>query len=556
MSNIIAQQLFRDGLDSFKKKKFPMSQEYFEKLLVILPSNIGVLENLALAYYFDNKFYQSELRLKQIIKLGKKDKGIIETLLATLIRQDKIKELTRYTKEGKSIIDPKYQISEKFITPTIPENSEEIDYFRNQALNNLQPDKDEENIILDIDNQLIDPPGFRFSYDKYNNLKINTKIVKFLKKTYPILNKNFHFGISKNNKIKIGFISQFFSKHTIGKLFKGIIFNLDQTKFEIKVFHLHSTKKDSIFFEFLEKEKKFQLKNIILPKKFEDKIKIVENEGLDIIFYPDIGMSSELYYLTFLRLAKYQLTSWGHPETTGNPNIDYFLSSSLLEVESSEKKYSEKLLLSKYLPMYFYRPSQKPINDSDISKQNIYSCPQTLIKLHPNFDEVIKKILEKDKKAKIFFIKDKNKAYYKKIINRFDKKMSIYMDRIKFLDPMSEEEYINHCGTSSVLLDPLFFGAGNSFHESMFYGTPTVSLPTNYLKSRIVLGAYKQMKVDKAPIVSSIEDYADLAVELANNDTKKILDQKKYYQDCALNELYENEKALLDVEDNLIKLTK
>ena len=49
MSNIIAQQLFRDGLDSFKKKKFPMSQEYFEKLLVILPSNIGVLENLALA---------------------------------------------------------------------------------------------------------------------------------------------------------------------------------------------------------------------------------------------------------------------------------------------------------------------------------------------------------------------------------------------------------------------------------------------------------------------------------------------------------------------------
>ena len=225
MSNIIAQQLFRDGLDSFKKKKFPMSQEYFEKLLVILPSNIGVLENLALAYYFDNKFYQSELKLKQIIKIRKKDKGIIETLLATLIRQDKIKELTRYIKEGKSIIDPKYQISEKFITPTIPENSEEIDYFRNQALNNLQPDKDKENIILDIDNQLIDPPGFRFSYDKYNNLKINTKIVKFLKKTYPILNKNFHFKISKNDKIKIGFISQFFSKHTIGKLFKGIIFS-------------------------------------------------------------------------------------------------------------------------------------------------------------------------------------------------------------------------------------------------------------------------------------------------------------------------------------------
>ena len=114
-------------------------------------------------------------------------------------------------------------------------------------------------------------------------------------------------------------------------------------------------------------------------------------------------MSSQLYYLTFLRLGKYQITSWGHPETTGNSNIDYFLSSKLLEINEQEaqKHYSEKLVLCEYLPMYLSGKYKK--NDDEIKSNNVYSCPQTLFKLHPDFDEVVFKILEKDKKAKIFY---------------------------------------------------------------------------------------------------------------------------------------------------------
>ena len=37
--------------------------------------------------------------------------------------------------------------------------------------------------------------------------------------------------------------------------------------------------------------------------------------------------------------------------------IDYFLSSELLETSGVEKRYSEKVILSKYLPMFFYKPN-------------------------------------------------------------------------------------------------------------------------------------------------------------------------------------------------------
>ena len=43
------------------------------------------------------------------------------------------------------------------------------------------------------------------------------------------------------DKIKLAFISEYLTSHTIGKLFKGIIFNLDPNKFDIILFHTHKT---------------------------------------------------------------------------------------------------------------------------------------------------------------------------------------------------------------------------------------------------------------------------------------------------------------------------
>ena len=92
-------------------------------------------------------------------------------------------------------------------------------------------------------------------------------------------------------------------------------------------------------------------------------------------------MSTNLYFLTLYKLARYQITTLGHPETTGNNKIDYFLSSKLLETDNYEKRYTEKVILSESLPMYFYKPEIKlKLNRNDLTKKNIYSCPQAIFK--------------------------------------------------------------------------------------------------------------------------------------------------------------------------------
>ena len=121
-----------------------------------------------------------------------------------------------------------------------------------------------------------------------------------------------------------------------------------------------------------------------------------------------------------------------------------------------------------------------------------------------------------------------------------------------FLDPLSRDNYINHLGTSSVLLDPLYFGAGNSFHESMVYGTPTITMPTKFIKSMIVNAAYIQMEIDNPPVVGNKKEYVELAIDIANKDN--LLEIKKYYQKRAIEKLFNTTKAGEEFNQILIGL--
>tara|TARA_B100000959_G_scaffold46743_1_gene47605 strand:+ start:84 stop:1763 length:1680 start_codon:yes stop_codon:yes gene_type:complete len=541
---------FEEGIKFFQKKDFKKAQFYFEKTLEVAPNSSPTLENLSKSYLETGDYDKAEKILKYFISLNKENDQIAYKLLydiySTLNKYDELKNLTK-TAINKNKFDNEFQLKSSLFYPSFFNSLEEIDEIRKKFTDEVEKLIQNEKVPnLDLSEKLFQPPNFKLSYDGYDNLEINKKLIKLYKKIYPGLESIGEYSFSKNEKIKIGFISEFFSDHTIAKLFKGIIYKLNKENFEVYVFHSNKTLPGKIFNEINESVVSYNYENIILPKDFHEKVKTIRNKNLDLLLYPDIHMSTNLYYLTLLRLAKFQITSWGHPETTGNNKIDFFLSSKLMETDGYQNNFSEKVLLSNYLPMYFYKPKITfALKKEDMLSRNIYFCPQSLFKMHPSFDEAIKKILHKDKKAQIFFIKDRKEILSKMFFKRLNKIMSENVDRINFIDRLTPEEFVHYCGKVSVLLDPFWFGAGNTFHESMLYGTPTVTMPTKYLKSRVVAGAYKQMQIDDAPIFNNIDDYVDKCVELANQDN---LDLKMYYKEQAEKNLFENSNVIDDLE--------
>ena len=59
--------------------------------------------------------------------------------------------------------------------------------------------------------------------------------------------------------------------------------------------------------------------------------------------------------------------------------------------------------------MIYPKPIVKKLSENELQRKNIYSCPQTLFKIHPDFDQIIFDIIEMDKKAIVYLIKDRKK---------------------------------------------------------------------------------------------------------------------------------------------------
>mgnify|MGYP001158304139 CR=1 FL=1 len=116
-----------------------------------------------------------------------------------------------------------------------------------------------------------------------------------------------------------------------------------------------------------------------------------------------------------------------------------------------------------------------------------------------------------------------------------------------FIDRLNLSDFISLCDCVDVLLDPIYFGGGNTFLESMLVGTPTVTMPGKHLKSNITAAAYKQMKISKPPIVKNSEEYISLAIKLAKDKkNNKILREKS--KKAADKYLFNNSKVLKSFE--------
>src|SRR5207253_6863521 len=101
-------------------------------------------------------------------------------------------------------------------------------------------------------------------------------------------------------------------------------------------------------------------RSIVVPQDLPAARAAIEALELDVLFYQDIGMEPFGYFLAFSRLAPVQCVSFGHPDTTGIPTMDYFVSNDRYEPGDAQEHYSERLFLLHSLPtLAYYEPPER-----------------------------------------------------------------------------------------------------------------------------------------------------------------------------------------------------
>ena len=413
-------------------------------------------------------------------------------------------------------------IKKALLLPPIPKSEADIRTARNALIQTIA-DLSKQNISIDDPIYEVGTTGFYLSYHNQNNKPVMQSLAKLFIKACPsLVFESEHCRPERRKEkriLRVGFISTFFRNHTIGKLAHGLIKYLSRDRFEVFVFR--PVGMDDRLSKIIDS---CADKVVALTGALKTDHEIVASAKLDILYYPEIGMSPHMYFMAFARLAPIQVTTWGHPDTTGIPNVDYYLSSKLIEIADASGHYSEQLVTLNTVPTYYVHPDP-PKNKYTASDYGLptdvrlYVCPQTLFKFHPEFDDLLGKLLRRDPKGRLILIGDnKEGSWNKLLLQRFYRSFPEVVDSVIFIPRMAHEKFLGLLVIADALLDIPSFSGGNSSLEAFAVGAPIVTWPQNFMRSRVTAALYKQMGLNTL-IARNSDSYLKLSFRLANNKT-------------------------------------
>ena len=362
--------------------------------------------------------------------------------------------------------------------------------------------------------------NFLLAYHGKNDRDLQQQIANFYLSVCPMLSyvaphcENYR-PPAAGKRIRIGFISRFLKNHSIGKTSRGIIEYLSKDEFEVVVIFLDkpvdntsqiiAAAADSV---------------VLLPSDLQQAQARLAKEELDILFYQDTGMDAFTFFLAFSRLAPAQCTSFGHPVTTGIPNIDYYISTDYWEPEGGQKHYSEKLVRLRDVASvaYYYKPALpetlRPRAYFGLSdEEHVYICPQTLFKIHPDFDVILEGILAQDPVGRVVMLDGKHRHWSVLLGERFQTTIPDVAGRISFLPQQKGNDFINLLAVSDVMLDTPHFCGFNTSLEGFSVGVPVVTLPGEFMRSRHTMSFYKKMQFMDC-VAKDADDYIRIALKL------------------------------------------
>ncbi|CEG44938.1 O-linked N-acetylglucosamine transferase OGT [Plasmopara halstedii] len=392
----------------------------------------------------------------------------------------------------------------------------------------------------------ITPSTMFIGYQGQDVLPLQKAIYKLRSIAYPSLLSSF--DPHKNNLVRsdydpkrrrVAFISSWFRSHSVGKLLLGVIQNLDRSKFQIFIYHcvhfLYDA--DDMTAAFNRAADIFEN----LPSRQDAAVQLLRQAQLDIVIFPELGMDEWTVLLSHHRVAPIQCVFWGHPITTGNPHIDYFISSEHfvsrkfddpIEKTTSNQlseyrraAFSEQIVLFRGLGTIFTKPKSLTLEANAISRsrlflptnRRLYVCPQTLMKLHPAFDEALDRILNRDHKATIVLIASETQfVWMEQLRRRFRQRFGRNHRRVLFLRTLPFDDYQALLTHADVVLDPFPFGGGVTTLDVLHLGIPVVTLPTAQSIVHLAAGFLRYMNASDC-IAHSLDEYVQLAVHFATD---------------------------------------
>ncbi len=323
-------------------------------------------------------------------------------------------------------------------------------------------------------------------------------------------------------RIRLGVVSGFFSAHSNWKIpISGWLSGLDRQRFEVVGYHT-GVRQDAC----TEQARQLCDRFVQGPLQVEAwRARIIEDQPHALI-YPEIGMDPMAVQLAGQRLAAVQCVSWGHPDTSGMPTMDAFLSSALMEPEDGQGRYAERLVRLPGLGVRLEPAAEAaaPLDRAVLGcrpSAMLFWCGQSLPKYLPQFDDIYPRIAREVGDCQFLFIGlpqrcEAETLFLQRLEDAFARHGMAGADHLVALPRMGKSQFMGAIAQADVVLDSLEWSGCNSILEGLGSAQPVVAHRGRAMRGRHAAAILKVMGVTET-IAGSVDDYVALAVRLATD---------------------------------------
>lgn len=324
---------------------------------------------------------------------------------------------------------------------------------------------------------------------------------------------------ARAKRIRVGIVSAQIRQHSVwDALARGWVRFLDAERFEVQLFHLGG-RQDAETALAREHATLFEQG----PRRLAHWVDTILGASPDVLIYPEIAMDMTTVRLASMRLAAVQATSWGHPETSGLPTMDFYLSGTLFEPQEAQDYYTERLVrLANFGCAYEARPV--PGQPVDLAALGIEAgdvllvCPGTPFKYAPRHDGVLTRLAKRVRNARFLFFTHRIPALSEKLRGRlraaFEAEQLEFERHVMFLPWLSPPQFYGLMAQAHVFLDTIGFSGFNTALQAVECGLPLVTREGRFLRGRLASAILKRLNLPEL-IAASEEAYVELAARLA-----------------------------------------
>jgi protein O-GlcNAc transferase len=322
--------------------------------------------------------------------------------------------------------------------------------------------------------------------------------------------------------VRVGVVSGHFRGGSIWEaVIEGWFRNLDRSRFSLHAFHLASVQDEQTAIA------------RSAASRFEDGarglrqwVEAIAAAELDVLIYPEVGLDPLSLRLASLRLAAVQVASWGHPQTTGLPTIDYYLSAQGMEPEGAREHYTERLVTLPHLGCFYYpmadpSPEVPRLDGLDSGGDvPILVCPGTPFKYAPQFDPVFPAIARNLERCRLVFfdyrVGDMSARLRRRLEDVFARENMAFDEFVVFLPWQSRNAFHGLLKRAAVYLDTIGYSGFNTAMQAVACGTPIVAREGRFLRGRFASGILRRLGLPEL-VARTGEEYVELAAKLCRD---------------------------------------